>query len=135
MPRARRTSRAVAAIAAFGLFIQTVAPIGVTAAQAGAKPAPSTQAAAPGKPATQAGAAPATAAAAAPIVDGGWPRIYDLPSGGTILVYQPQVASWDKQTHWSPTAPSHSGQRAAKSRRLAPSRSKRTHRCQSPSAW
>ena len=99
MPRARRRSRAVAAIAALGLFIQTVAPIGVTAAQAGAKPAPSTQAAAPGKPATQAGAAPATAAAAAPIVDGGWPRIYDLPSGGTILVYQPQVASWDKQTH------------------------------------
>ena len=33
------------------------------------------------------------------IVDGGWPRLYDLPSGGTMLVYQPQVASWDKQTH------------------------------------
>ena len=66
MPRARRRSRAVAAIAALGLFIQTVAPIGVTAAQAGAKPSPSRQAAAPAKPATQAGAAPATAAAAAP---------------------------------------------------------------------
>ena len=100
MPRARRRSRAVAAIAALGLFIQTAAPIGVTAAQAGAKPAPTAQAGAPAKPATQAGAAPAKAAAAAPpFVDGGWPRIYDLPSGGTILVYQPQVASWDKQTH------------------------------------
>jgi hypothetical protein len=33
------------------------------------------------------------------VVDGGWPRIYPLPSGGSILVYQPQVASWDKQTH------------------------------------
>ena len=32
-------------------------------------------------------------------IDGGWPRIYDLPSGGTILVYQPQVASWDRQAH------------------------------------
>ena len=25
--------------------------------------------------------------------------MYDLPSGGSILVYQPQIASWDKQTH------------------------------------
>ena len=31
-------------------------------------------------------------------VDGGWPRIYDLPSGGSILVYQPQIASWENQT-------------------------------------
>ena len=99
MPRARRRLRAVAAIAALGLFIQTTAPIGLTAAQAGAKPSPTTQAGAPQKPAAQAGAAPAKAAAAPAFVDGGWPRIYDLPSGGTILVYQPQVASWEKQTH------------------------------------
>ena len=32
-------------------------------------------------------------------IDGGWPRLANLPSGGTILVYQPQVASWDKQKH------------------------------------
>ena len=32
-------------------------------------------------------------------VDGGWPRMYSLPSDGSILVYQPQIASWDKQTH------------------------------------
>ena len=44
-------------------------------------------------------AAPAVAAAPAP-VDGGWPpRLSDLPSGGTILIYQPQVASWDQQKH------------------------------------
>ena len=36
--------------------------------------------------------------AAAP-VDGAGRGCYDLPSGGTILVYQPQIASWDKQTH------------------------------------
>ena len=100
MPRARRRSRAVAAIAALGLFIQTVAPIGVTAAQAGAKPSPTAQAGAPTKSASHAAATPEKAAAAAPpLVDGGWPRIYDLPSGGTILVYQPQVASWEKQKH------------------------------------
>ena len=32
-------------------------------------------------------------------VDGGWPRVYKLPSGGTIVVSQPQVASWDRQAH------------------------------------
>ena len=47
---------------------------------------------------------PAPAAAGATVavetaVDGGWPRVYDLPSGGTILMYQPQIATWDKQTH------------------------------------
>ena len=25
--------------------------------------------------------------------------MYSLPSGGTILVYQPQIASWDRQAH------------------------------------
>ena len=52
----------------------------------------------------QATAKPAPAAAGATVavetaVDGGWPRVYDLPSGGTILMYQPQIATWDKQTH------------------------------------
>jgi hypothetical protein len=41
-------------------------------------------------------AAPAATPAAAP-VDGGWPRAYATPSGGRILVYQPQVASWADQ--------------------------------------
>ena len=59
----------------------------------------------PRKPATTSSKAatpstPATAAPAATVpIDGGWPRLYDLPSGGTILVYQPQVASWDRQAH------------------------------------
>jgi hypothetical protein len=102
----------VTAIAAVGLFVQTVAPAGM-AAQAGAKPAtpaptqapaaptakpaptPQTPAAGTAKPAA---ATPAAAASPAPI-DGGWPRIGDLPSGGSILMYQPQIASWDKQKH------------------------------------
>ena len=32
-----------------------------------------------------------------PPIDGGWPRTYQLSRGGTILVYQPQIASWDSQ--------------------------------------
>ena len=34
-------------------------------------------------------------AAAAP--DGGWPRSYMTPSGGGVVVYEPQVASWVDQ--------------------------------------
>ena len=31
-------------------------------------------------------------------VDGGWPRNYVTPSEASVVLYQPQVASWDKQT-------------------------------------
>ncbi len=41
----------------------------------------------------------ATPAAPAPDVDGGWPRDYATTSGGTVRVFQPQVASWDGQRH------------------------------------
>ena len=40
--------------------------------------------------------APAEAAEA---VDGGWPRVYTMPSGGTVVQYLPQVASWERQKH------------------------------------
>ena len=60
-----------------------------TSTQKPAAPAASTQ-----KPAT---ATPAGAAAPVPVPDGGWPRLYELKSGATALVYQPQVASWDQQ--------------------------------------
>jgi hypothetical protein len=36
--------------------------------------------------------------------DGGWPRSYKLASGDSVMVYQPQIASWDGQKHmvaWS----------------------------------
>jgi hypothetical protein len=42
---------------------------------------------------------PAATAAAAQPADPGWPRAYLTPSGGEILVYQPQVASWEGQKH------------------------------------
>src|SRR5262245_33622323 len=31
--------------------------------------------------------------------DGGWPRDDSTPSGGSIRIFQPQVASWDGQRH------------------------------------
>jgi hypothetical protein len=55
------------------------------------------QAAAPSVAKTAAPSGPEAAAPAPPQaapVDGGWPRGYTTPSGGRILVYQPQVASW-----------------------------------------
>ena len=101
MSLATRRSPLVATIAAVGLLSQAVVPTVIAASQAAAKPAaPASQPAAP------AGKAPAAAAkragagtTATPPIDGGWPRLYDLPSGGTMLVYQPQVASWDKESH------------------------------------
>ncbi len=71
--------------------------------QAAAKPAPPS-AQTPPKTPPPAGSKPAAATTTAaattpPPVDGGWPRVASLPSGATILVYQPQIASWDKQKH------------------------------------
>ena len=72
----------VAAVAALAVFAQPLAPfVGSSRVFA--------QSATAAKPA---------AAARAPI-DGGWPRTYNLSSGGTIVVSQPQVASWDGQAH------------------------------------
>ena len=31
-------------------------------------------------------------------VDLGWPRGYETPGGGEIVVYQPQLTSWENQT-------------------------------------
>jgi hypothetical protein len=41
----------------------------------------------------------AAAAVTTPEVDGGWPRDYATPGGGTVRVFQPQVATWDGQRH------------------------------------
>jgi hypothetical protein len=58
-------------------------------------PAPSTV---PAKTTPTATAQAAATAAATPApVDGGWPRMYDLTGGGTMLVYQPQISSWANQ--------------------------------------
>jgi hypothetical protein len=95
----KRRIRTVAAVAALGVFVQPSAPsIGPqqVSAQTVTKPAtPSTQTSS--TQSVPAARAP-TAATTSP-ADGGWPRVYNLSSGGTIVVSQPQVASWDQQTH------------------------------------
>src|SRR6478609_1282471 len=85
MTQNKRAYRAAALVSAFSLLGQPLAPAFAAGRQAAAKPA--TTAA---KPAGQASAKPAAATAAAPAtpIDGGWPRMYGLASGGTILVYQ-----------------------------------------------
>jgi hypothetical protein len=94
--------RAAAVIAALSLLVQA-SELAIVAQTPQPQPAPKPAAQAP--PATKPAAptSPLAAAAAAattpPPVDGGWPRIYDTPAGGSILVYQPQVASWEKQAH------------------------------------
>jgi hypothetical protein len=83
MKYSTRRRPVVAAIATFSLVLDAAMPRAAASQTPVTKPAPRTAAPAP---------------VTAPI-DGGWPRSYGLPSGGSILVYQPQTASWAQQTH------------------------------------
>ncbi len=108
MNHRRRPDRAAAIVAALSMLMQPTAhlfaamesqgqpakPAATPAPKPAAAPAPTSAA-----PNAQPGAKPSPAAAAATPVDGGWPRTYSLPSEGSILVYQPQISSWDKQAH------------------------------------
>jgi hypothetical protein len=98
--------RALAILAIASLLHGPLADLALGAHAGGQAPASPS----PARPATQSKpAAPATgtakpAAAAAPAaasqpVDGGWPRVYDVSDGASILVYQPQIASWDRQKY------------------------------------
>ena len=86
--------RSVAVATALSLALSPAAPLL-------AGPAPwQAAAAAPAAAKPAATATPTKAATAAPPpVDGGWPRAYTTPSGGRVVVYQPQVASWADQKH------------------------------------
>src|SRR6185503_6168433 len=90
---------AVALVTAFSFALSPAVPLVTASPQAvTVTPAPKAGPAPPVTPAPQgtAAAKPASPAPPAP-VDGGWPRGYTTPSGGKIIVYQPQVASWDQQ--------------------------------------
>jgi hypothetical protein len=50
-------------------------------------------------PATPAAKTTAAAASTAVPADGGWPRVYTTASGASLVLYQPQVASWVNQKH------------------------------------
>ncbi|HUL79267.1 MAG TPA: hypothetical protein VL691_18530 [Vicinamibacteria bacterium] len=95
----------IALVTALALALAPSAPLVAEPSQASSGAAPSQAKAAPppqAKGAATAATAPAKPAAGAPAstkgqVDGGWPRAYSTPSGGRIIVYQPQVASWPEQ--------------------------------------
>jgi len=48
---------------------------------------------------TQSAATGGGAQASQPAEDRGWPRGYTTPSGAQIVLYQPQVLSWENQAH------------------------------------
>ncbi len=73
----------VALLTALSLALVPAAPLGAAVEPSG-PPAPA---------GVQVTAAPPTT------VDGGWPRAYSTPSGGHVIVYQPQVAEWTGQKH------------------------------------
>src|SRR4051812_21661681 len=102
MTHTTRHRPAVAAIAALTILVNPSLPLVAAIAQAqgaaAAKPAAAKPAAAKPAAAKPAGTAAGAAAAAKP-VDGGWPRAYALTSGGSILVYQPQISTWQNQRH------------------------------------
>jgi hypothetical protein len=105
----RRHAAAVLAVAlaitpaqpAFQVLAQSASPASTAKPQSPpAKPQTTTakpQNASPqtAKPAT---AKPAgTATASTQVLEPGWPRAYQTPGGGRIVVYQPQVATWEGQ--------------------------------------
>ena len=100
MKHEKRAGRTAAIVTAMSLLVQPAGPLIGGERQTPTRPAvPPTQT--PSKPTPTPASAPSAAktpAAQVP-VDGGWPRMYSLPSGGTMLVYQPQIASWDRQAH------------------------------------
>ena len=105
MHRKSGAARAVAIMSALGMLAQGTPLAALTrprstpqtslAVAAAATPAQTAQPATQTKATTTATAATASAAP----IDGGWPRMYSLPTGGSLLVYQPQVSSWQDQKH------------------------------------
>ena len=94
MNRKTRVKRALAIITALAVMAPGPPLAALTVPRPGAKPPPpSTTASANAQGATT------PSATDAPPIDGGWPRMYALESGGSVLVYQPQVASWKDQKH------------------------------------
>ena len=94
--------RAATAVAALTLSLQP--PLQLVSAAMGQSQTPKPPATTTTTTTTGTTKTTATATASAtkatptpPPNDGGWPRTYQLSRGGTILVYQPQIASWDSQ--------------------------------------
>jgi hypothetical protein len=101
MKHEKGAGRTAAIVTAMSLLIQPALPLIGSERQTATKPAAPPPAQTPSKPTPATGSAPSAAKTPATpeLVDGGWPRMYSLPSGGTILMYQPQIATWDRQAH------------------------------------
>ena len=96
MMRTRNAARRVPALAAaLSLALSPALPL--YAGQASPPAAPAVTGEVAGPPAAAAAPKAPAAAPTPAAVDGGWPRAYSTPSGGRIVVYQPQVASWADQ--------------------------------------
>ena len=125
MNRNNRARRAAAMVATLGILVQPSAHL-IAVVTAQAPPAPPATTAKPQRPppsrrqrSRPTTKPPRPPSRPHPAVDGGWPRLYDLPSGGSMLVYQPQIATWDKQTHmvaFSAVSLSRQGRRQAGAR-------------------
>ena len=93
MPNRYHVAQArVALVTALSMLVPPGVPsIGAqTKTPPAASPAPAKAASPAPKAATPATASPAP-------VERGWPRGYETPTGGRIVLYQPQVVSWDDQ--------------------------------------
>jgi hypothetical protein len=95
--RLKALRQTVALATAVSLLLPSVPALQAARSQT-AKPAPQTA-----KPAQPPIAPPPAKPAPAPIpssdadVDGGWPRAYLTPAGAQLLLYQPQIASWESR--------------------------------------
>ena len=58
---------------------------------------PATLARGQATPVAATGQTTAKTAGQPPEIDGGWPRAYSTPAGATVILYEPQVASWTDQ--------------------------------------
>ena len=95
-PRLDVERRAVALVTAVSFALSPAVPLAAAPVQA-PKASPAVGPPAPrATPVPMPAPAPSASAAAKPH-DGGWPRAYATPTGGKVIVYQPQVASWDNQ--------------------------------------
>ncbi len=90
----------VALVVAVCVALPPAAPLLAEPQAAGAPGGPAGPPATLAPASARAASSPAEGTVPAP-ADGGWPRAYETPSGGRILVYQPQIANWDEQKHMS----------------------------------
>jgi hypothetical protein len=95
-----RIRKSAAIVTAWCFFLSGEPFLGQTTSQTAPKPTAPAQAAPKATAPTQtapAQPAPTAAAPPPPPVDGGWPRAYITPSAASLILYQPQIASWVDQ--------------------------------------